>query len=104
VNFSEIFKRALAKRLYPYTGLRKEVLCDAIGVHGMTLRSWLRGENAPSGPMVAACINFFTRTGDHTFIQELYPDAVTPLVQRKREADKALELVNGLKSLIGAAA
>ena len=97
MKFSETFKRALAKRLYPYTGLRKEVLCGAIGVHGMTLRSWLRGENAPSGPMVAACISFFARSGDHAFILELYPDAVEPLVTRSRKAEKAMALADSLR-------
>lgn len=100
MTFSEVFKTALTKRLHPYTGLRKDDLCYALGVHGMTVRSWMRGENAPSGPMVAAVIDFFARRGDPQFLQDLFPDAVTPLIQRKREDDEAAAVGYAIKKLM----
>jgi hypothetical protein len=62
------------------------------------VRIWLRGDGGISSEAVDAVIAYFMWRGDHAFIVEVYPQ-VTPLVQHKREAEKALQLVNGLKEL-----
>jgi len=100
LNFKEVFKDALIRRMYPKTSLRIDDLAYAVGAHAGTVRSWTRGENAPSGPMVAECISFFTRMGDPVFLQELFPDAVAPLIQRSRKAEKAMAVVNSLQEIL----
>ena len=105
-NFKTRFVEALRKRLAPNTGLHADQLAGAIGRHGESVRNWLRGDCGISSEAVDAVIAFFMWQGDHAFIVEVYPQ-VTPLVQRKREADEALALVHGLRTLIqqtGAAA
>ena len=95
VNFVKTFTEALAPRLHPHTSLHPDVLADAIGCEGPTIRYWLRGEGAPSGPMLAAVIQFFYATGDEQFIAEVMP-GVTPLIQRNKRANEALVLVENL--------
>lgn len=98
-EFVKTFKEALTKRLFPFTSLRPDDLAYAIGVNGYTLRCWLRGENCANGAMVAACVGFFARQGDFAILQELFPDT-TPLVQRRKEDEAALQLVSGLRTLL----
>jgi hypothetical protein len=107
MEFKERFKEALRKRMHPNTALRVDDLGYSLGIHGMTLRTWLRGESCASGPMVAACIDYFTRHGDHGFIQELYPNAVLPFVAQARAMEKAVRVADALADFIqerGAAA
>lgn len=103
-EFVETFKSALRKRLYPHTALRIDDLAYALGVNGFTVRSWLRGENCPSGSMVSGCISFFARSGDPQFICELFPDAVTPLIQKNKKAERALAFVESFKDVFEGAA
>lgn len=98
-SFKDRFKKALARRLYPHTALRPDALAGEVGVHGMTLRNWLRGECGASGEMIDACISYFTWRGDHAFICELYPHAVTPLVQRAKQNEKKAAVVDALQEL-----
>lgn len=98
-EFMKRFTDALRRRLYPNTGLRVDDLAYALGMNGFTLRAWLRGESCPGGDAVDGCIDFFTRAGDHNFLQELYPKAVTPLIQRRKAADAALALVQSMKGV-----
>lgn len=100
MKFTELFSELLRRRLYPNSCIRMDDLAFAIGAHGMTVRSWLRGENSPSGPMMWATVNFFTRLGDHAFLAELFPDAVTPLIQRKREDEEAAAVGYALKKFM----
>ena len=103
-DFQERLCDSLRRRLSPNTGLHIGQVAYAIGCSDETLKNTLRKQHALSSHYVAGLIDFFTRAGDYGFICDLYPNAVTPLVQRNREADQALELVKGLKTLIGAAA
>ncbi len=98
-DFQNVLCEAVRKRVYPNTGLHVSQLAYAIGCSDETLKNLLRKQHALSSHYVAGLIDFFARHNDHNFICELYPNAVTPLVQKRREADRALELVNGLKEL-----
>lgn len=99
-DFGGLFTQALKRRLYPFTALRVDDLAYAIGGNGYTLRSWMRGQTCPSGPMLAACIDYFARCGDHTFLQELFPSAVVPLVQRNQKAERALAFVESFRDVL----
>ncbi len=106
-DFDAAFKAKLAdalrRRLQPNTGLHPDQLAGALGIHADTMRGWLRGHNAASGPMVSELLRFFYSTGDHGFAVELFGDAITPLAgHAKAQALKALD--EARQALIGGAA
>lgn len=106
MNFAKVFGGAIQRRTYPNTGLHLDQLAGAIGCSKETLKNAVRGQHNISSPLVAASIEFFARMGDHTFICELYPTAVTPLVQRSHKAERALAFVESFRDVLseGAAA
>lgn len=95
-KFRDRFVSALRGRLAPNTGLTVDQLAYAIGMHGESVRNWLRGDTGISSEAVDAVILFFSK--DPTFLVEIYPQC-TPLVAAKREHEKAYALVQGLKDL-----
>ena len=99
VNFKNVFGSAVRRRLHPNTNLRLEQLAGAINCHAETLKNAVREEHNMSSDYVAATVNFFVSQGDYSFIAEIYP-AVTPLVQRRKEDEQALQLVTGLRNLL----
>lgn len=106
MNFAKVFGRAVQRRTYPNTGLHLAQLAHAISCSEETLKNAIRAQHSTSSRIVASCIDYFTRCGDHTFIQELYPNAVTPLVQRTHKAERALAFVESFRDVLseGAAA
>lgn len=91
-NFKQRLADALRRRLHPNTGLHADQLAGAVGVHSDTMRGWLRGSNAASGPMVSELLRFFYATGDHNFAVEMFGDAIAPLANQARtQALKALD-------------
>lgn len=100
MNFAKVFGRAVQRRTFPNTGLHLAQLAGAIGCSEETLKNAIRGQHNTSSRLVAASIDFFARMGDHTFIQELYPNAVTPLVQRSHKAERALAFVESFRDVL----
>lgn len=99
-EFQKSFANALQRRLQPNTGLHREVFAHAVGVHGETVKNWLRGENCPDGGAVSASINYFVRCGDHAFLQELFPDACAPFVQRRKREEAAVRFAESFHDFI----
>jgi hypothetical protein len=99
-EFKKLFANALRRRLHPNTGLHRDQLAYALGVHAESVKNWLRGESCPDGGTVSACINFFARTGDHAFLQELFPDACAPFVQRQKRAEKAIAFAESFQAFV----
>lgn len=105
-DFAKVFAEALRKRLYPNTALHVSQLAYAIGCSGETLKNAMRGQHSTSSHYVASCIDYFARCGDVGFLCELYPNAVTPLVQRQKRAEKAIAFAESFQAFVqqGAAA
>lgn len=106
-DFSKTFGEAVRRRTYPNTGLHLAQLAGAIGCHVETLKNAVRGQHNISSHLLAGCIDFFARSDDHTFLQELFPSAVTPLIQRAKRGERALAFVESFKDVFageGAAA
>lgn len=99
-EFKKLFADALRRRLHPNTGLHRDQLAHALGMHGESVKNWLRGESCPGGGEVSACINYFARCGDHAFLQELFPDAVAPLIQRNKRAEKAIAFAESFQAFV----
>lgn len=99
MNFKKVFGNAVRRRLHPHTNLRIEQLAGAIGCHAETLKNTIREEHNMQSDYVAATVNFFVSQGDYSFIAEVFP-ATTPLVQRRKEDEQALQLVTGLRALL----
>lgn len=106
MNFSKNLGDATRRRLFPNTNLRIEQLAHAIGCHSETLKNGIYGRHNMSSPLVAALIDYFTRCGDHSFICEIYPNAVEPLIQRNKRAEKAIAFAESFQAFVqqGAAA
>jgi hypothetical protein len=101
-DFKSRLKEALRRRLHPNTGLHSDQLAGVLGLHGDTVRGWLRGSNAVSGPMLSELMRFFYSAGDHDFAVEMFGDAITPLAgHAKAQALKALD--EARQALIGGA-
>lgn len=98
-EFKERFVRALSKRIQPRGPIHANQLAGHIGMHGETVRIWLRGEGGISSEAVDAVIAYFVWMRDPTFLIEVYPQ-VEPLVQAKHEAERAHALVRGLKQFL----
>ena len=105
-EFKKVFAEALRRRLHPNTGLHRDQFAYALGCHGETVKNWLRGESCPDGGAISAAINFFARSGDHAFLQELFPSACAPLVRRNERAEKAIAFAESFQAFVqqGAAA
>lgn len=105
-EFKKIFAEALRRRLYPNSGLQRDQFAYALGVHGETVKNWLRGESCPDGGALSAAINFFARVGDHAFLQELFPAACAPLVLKTKRAETAIAFAESFQAFVqsGAAA
>jgi len=99
MNFKKVFGEAVRRRCFPYTALRIEMLASAVGCHTETIKNAMRGEHNTQSDYVAGVINFFVSQGDYGFLAEIYP-SVTPLVQRRKEDEAALQLVSGLRTLL----
>ncbi len=99
-DFQNVLCDAVRKRVFPNTGLHVAQLAYAIGCSDETLKNLLRKQHALSSHYVAGLIDFFARHNDHGFICELYPNACTPLVQRKREDDEAAAVGYALKKFM----
>lgn len=99
-DFQDRLCEAVRKRLFPNTGLHVSQLAYAIGCSDETLKNLLRKQHALSSHYVAGLIDFFARHSDHQFICELYPNACTPLVVRKREDDEAAAVGYALKKFM----
>lgn len=99
MNFKKAFGDSVRRRVWPNTPLRLEQLAAAIGCHPETMKNAIRGEHNTQSDYVAATVNFFVSQGDFQLIAELYP-AATPLVQRRKQDEEALQLVNGLRNLL----
>lgn len=100
MNFQKDFGNAVRRRLYPNTNLRIEQLAHAMGCHAETLKNGIYGRNNMSSPLVANCIDYFARCGDVGFLCELYPNAVTPLVQRNKRAEKAIAFAESFQAFV----
>jgi hypothetical protein len=95
MNFKNTFGSALRSRLAPNTALHPKVLASALGCDTQSIYNHMNGRNAPDGAALQGYIGFFSERGDVAFITEIFP-GITPLVQRRKEADDALVLVRGL--------
>lgn len=94
--FKQRLAESLRRRVYPNTGLHPKQLAHAVGKSVDTVFHWLRGENTAEGDSIDSLIDFFTKQGDASFVVEIFP-GVTPLVQKRREAETALAFVQTMK-------
>jgi hypothetical protein len=92
--------------MFPNTNLTAKQLAAALNVSDDTIYHWMRAENTADGDNTGALIAFFASQQDHSFIAELFPEGVIPLVQRKQKAERALAFLEGFRDVLseGAAA
>lgn len=103
MKFKNTFGSALRERLAPNTGLHPKVLADAIGCDVQSVYNHMNARNAPDGAFLQAYIAFFAGRGDESFIVEVFP-GITPLIQRKHKADRAVKFMETLAEFAQGAA
>jgi transcriptional regulator with XRE-family HTH domain len=79
VDLASRFGEAIRRRMYPNTGLHPKQLAHIAGCTPNTFDRWLRGENRLPAEPLGNIARFFARSGDVSFLAEVYGEDIVPI-------------------------